>query len=975
VSVAGAQAERPGRISAALGALQLFLRRLRLEPGPPLTMAALLALTCFLFASLPRLFNDVADDGLRYTVDQGLVLQRNVRLLETGRLPAGPVSRPLGAVAERAVRSRDDLPAALREAVVESTFVVRTPRYTFEPDTQALVPRRGTFTPGEEEGLTRYLTLRAQEAVEPRLRVLSGRLPRRSPEYARTEVRQPISSGPSSPFRVGQVEYVSWAVRAPVLEVAVSAPTARWLRLRVGHRAVYLPKGDEFAFGNVAIRDSKPLVLKVVGIVAVKNERDPYWYGEEGGLQTPGIQRSQNLDNTWVYAQALTAADAYPSLVEATSSVPLTYEYRHYVDSDRLDAGRLRELNAAVGELETRYAAAGALDPKADTRLGEIFRRYSTARYQAETLLAVAVIGLFACALANVGLLGALWYSRRRSETGVSRARGASSLQVLAAQVAEGLLIAAPAGLLGWAAAVLLIQARGSSLSAWLAFGLVASTVVLLVLSIAGVARRPLGETGRDDVVVSRPSPRRLALEGAVAVAAAGGVYLLRRRGLESGADEGFDPYLAGVPVLLGVACGIVALRLYPLPILGLSRLVRRSRGLAVHLGLNRAARQPDISSAPLLVLVLALAIACFSAAMLATLESGQDRSAWRTVGADARVDAELRDLESRLPAELASRLDEQGDIARAYVQYVDFASLARNVPGIPTERAEPGQEALVIAVELDAYERIVGGTPAALRFPPELRNPGIPGLLPTVVSTNWPATGTFQIKLPRTTASTIVVGNRDSFPGVPTDTAFAIVPWSELKKTEAEGEIVEPNRLYVRGIGPAAIREAVADSAPQATVETRADVVDRLQESPLIENVLRGFRAAIVLAALYAAIAIGLMALIAARSRARDLALVRTMGASPRDVFVLAAVELAPLVLTALALGIALGIAIPHLIEPGLDLAFFTGSGDAPIVIPWRTPVLAAAGILVLVAATVTVVGVRVRRAGLDSVLRIGER
>jgi putative ABC transport system permease protein len=119
----------------------------------------------------------------------------------------------------------------------------------------------------------------------------------------------------------------------------------------------------------------------------------------------------------------------------------------------------------------------------------------------------------------------------------------------------------------------------------------------------------------------------------------------------------------------------------------------------------------------------------------------------------------------------------------------------------------------------------------------------------------------------------------------------------------------------------------------------------------------------------------VGLMALIAARSRARDLALVRTMGASPRDVFVLAAVELAPLVLTALALGIALGIAIPHLIEPGLDLAFFTGSGDAPIVIPWRTPVLAAAGILVLVAATVTVVGVRVRRAGLDSVLRIGER
>jgi putative ABC transport system permease protein len=975
MSVAGAQAERPGRISAALGALQLFLRRLRLEPGPPLTMAALLALTCFLFASLPRLFNDVADDGLRYTVDQGLIEQRNVRLLETGRLPAGPTSNRLSTVAERAMRSRDDLPPALRGAVVESTFVVRTPRYIFQPDTAALVPRVGTFTPGSEQGLFRYLTFRAEQRVESRLRVVSGRLPRPSRESFTAEVRQPVSSGSLSPFRVRQVEFVSWTARVPVLEIALSAPTARELRLRVGHRAVYLPRADPVFFEEIAIRDAKPVVFKVVGLFAVKDESDPYWFGEDVGLQTPNVQRSADGDRTDVYGQALTAAEAYPSLLATTGAVPLTYEFRHYVDADRLDAGRLKELNAAVGELETRYAAAGPLDPKAETRLGEIFRRYSTARSQAETLLAVAVIGLFACALANVGLLGALWYSRRRSETGVSRARGASSLQVLAAQVAEGLLIAAPAGLLGWAAAVLLVQARASSLSVWLAFGLVASTVVLLVLSIAGVARRPLGPSERDDVVVSKPSARRLALEGAVAVAAAGGVYLLRRRGLESGADEGFDPYLAAVPVLLGLACGIVALRLYPLPILGLSRLIRRSRGLAVHLGLNRAARQPDISSAPLLVLVLALAIACFSAAMLATLESGQDRSAWRAVGADARVDADISDLESRLPAELVSRLDEQGEIARAYVQDVDFAGLTRTVGGITTETGEPGQEALVIAVELDAYERIVRGTSAALRFPPELRTPGIPGLLPAVVSTNWPATGTFQIRLPRTTAGTIVVGNRDSFPGVPADTAFAIVPWSELKKTEAEGEIVEPNRLYLRGIGPAAIREAVADSAPQATVETRADVVERLRQSPLIENVLRGFRAAIVLAALFAAIAVGLMALIAARSRARDLALVRTMGASPKDVFVLAAVEIAPLVLTALALGVALGIAIPHLIEPGLDLAFFTGSGSAEIVIPWRTPVLAAAGLLALVAATVAVVGVRARRAGLNSVLRIGER
>jgi putative ABC transport system permease protein len=346
---------------------------------------------------------------------------------------------------------------------------------------------------------------------------------------------------------------------------------------------------------------------------------------------------------------------------------------------------------------------------------------------------------------------------------------------------------------------------------------------------------------------------------------------------------------------------------------------------------------------------------------MLATLEKGQNDGTWRVVGADARIDAQITELDSRLPAELVSRLDDQGEIARAYVQDV--------------EAGAPGEETPMIAVELDAFERIVAGTPAALRFPPDLKNPPIPGLIPAVVSTNWPATGTFQITLPRTTVNTIVVGNRDSFPGIAAETPFAIVPWTALKTTEEQGEIIRPNRLYVGGVGASAVRAAVEDTAPRADVETRSAVVDRLRESPLIGKVLSGFRAAIVLAALYAAIAVALMALIAARSRARDLALVRTMGASGRDVFLLAAVEIAPLVVTAIVLGIGLGIAIPHLIEPGLNLAFFTGAGAPSIVIPWDTLLIAAAGLLLLVAATVVVVGISARRTGLSSVLRIGER
>jgi putative ABC transport system permease protein len=942
VSVAEARAVGSGA--------RLFLRRLRLEPGPPLTLLALLGVTCFLFAALPRLFNTVADDGLRYTVAQTPTAARNVRVLEWDRLPAGSAADPLGAVAKSAARSGQELPPSLRRLVGGSELVVRSPSYAFQPDVGTSFSLPGPSSPGAVPGLFRYLTVAVHSGIKPHIRLDAGRMPTASGERVRTRVTQPVTGAIP-----GQLSYISWSKTVPLLQVALSTATARELRLQVGDRGIFTPgQSADPAVQQVPVRDAQPLAIEVVGLFVVRDPEASFWYGD-GSLAKPNVQLSQTGDTTNVFAQALVSEDQYKRVLAATRPIPLAYEYRHFLDPDRFDAGRLERLSDEVAGLEARYAGVGPLERRVETGLGSALERYGSARSQAETLLAVAAIGLLACALANIGLLGALWYSRRRSETGVSRARGASPFQVLAAQTAEAMLIALPAGLAGWTVAVLVIQARGSALSAWLVFALVVATVVLLVAAIVGIARRPLGPLGRDDVVLAHPSPRRLALEGLVAVAAVFGVFLLRRRGLEA-SDRGFDPYLAGVPVLLGLACGIVALRLYPLPIRGAAWLVRRARGLAVHLGLSRAARQSDINAAPLLVLVLALAIACFSAAMLATLDDGQNRTAWRALGADIRVDAPE---DGTLPAGLVSRLDSMGDVAGAYVADADVGA--------------GDQETPVLALDLDAYQRIVAGTPAATRFPAELRNAPIPSLVPSVVSDNWPEAGTFRVPLPGETINTINVGNLASFPGIPAETPFAVVPLGALE--QAAGEPIAPNRLYLRGVSESAVRNAVEDAVPGAAVESRAQVVSDLRAPPLVENVFRGFRAAIVLAGLYAAVAVGLLALIAARSRSRDLALVRTMGASPRDALVLAAVELTPLVVIALALGIGLGIAIPYLIAPGLDLAFFTGTGSTSIVIPWPTLAAFAAGLLVLVAATVLVVGARARRAGLGRVLRIGER
>ncbi len=513
-----------------------------------------------------------------------------------------------------------------------------------------------------------------------------------------------------------------------------------------------------------------------------------------------------------------------------------------------------------------------------------------------------------------------------------------------------------PAGLLGWGAALLAVDARPSPLSAWLAVAVVAGTIALLVASVAGPARRRLGESEQREPAAA---PRgRLALEALVAAAALTGVFLVRRRGLEGsgfGASGHFDPYLAAVPVLLGIACGIAVLRLYPLPLAAAARAVRRTRGLALQLGLTRAARQTEAAAVPVVVIVVAVALAAFAATMASTIRGGQDATGWRSVGADVRVDAADG---KTLPQSLVAALAADGTVARAYVQDADLAA---------------GSNAILLALDARAYGSLIAGTPADVQVRGPLETPSpIPSLVSALVSTDWPTGGSFQIALPNQTVSFLRVAGRASLPGVPRGTPFAVVSLQALRAAGAQAPV---NRLYVADVDPATVRQAVRELAPGASISTRAAVARSLRASPLVDGAVRGFDRAVILAAAFAAVAVALLVLIAARARARDLALVRTMGASARELLALSIVELAPLVVLALVLGSVLGIAIPYLLEPGLDLEFFTGSRSTPIAVPVHSVLVVAVVLLALLGVMLLLASLRARRAELGRALRIGER
>ncbi len=932
MSVAHAREEPRRRghpLAMAGGGAALVARRLRLDPGPAVTMLILVAATSFLFAALPRLFNSFADDGLRYTLAQAPFGERNPSLDEAGRIPASGSSDPLATVAARAEQEQHAaLPEALDALVDGRAVVIRSPMYT--------APTR--------DGIAPFMTLRVPAAgFEDNVRVVAGRLPRPSDKMVSTTVA--TLPGRPQPFRLH------------VIEVALSRNTAHELQAHVGDRRVFAAGFSELQARHVPVHDQRPVALEVVGIFDVVDPSAPFWFGDPT-VDRPNLEFTPDLSVKSVFAQAIVAREAYPTLLSATSPFRLLYEYRYFLDENRIDGGRVPSLRAASNEIDTRYAGAGPLDRRVTLDLTRVLDRFRSASSQAETLLAVAALGLLACAVANLGLLGALTYERRRTETTLTRVRGASPLQSLGLQAAEAALIAVPAGALGWAVAVLAIDARPSPLSGWLAAAVVCATIVLLVASLAGVARRPLGSVAPAEVARERPARGRLAVEAAVAAAALLGVYLLRRRGLGAsgfGGSGRVDPYLAAVPVLLGLAGGIAVLRLHPYPLRAAARLARRTKGLAVHLGLSRAARQPDTTAVPVLVLVVALAIAACTATRAATVRGGQDATGWRAVGADVRIDAPE---DGSLPQSLISRLGAAGSVAPAYVQDAGTST---------------GSEALLLALDADAYRSVVAGTPAAVDLRAALSKPSpIPTLVSAVVSTNWPTPGSFQLPLPNQAVSFITVGNRARLPGIPSGTPFALVSLEALRASGADAPV---DRLYVSGIGEGTVRKAVEELAPSATIRTRGEVARGLRASPLVDGALRGFDWAVVVAAIYAAVAVALLVLIAARSRSRDLALVRTMGGRSRDVLLLSLVEVAPLVVLGLALGIGVGIAIPYLIEPGLDLAFYTGSRGAGIVVPGATVLWLAVGLLGFLAATVLVVALRTRRADLGRVLRVGER
>ncbi|MYA19132.1 MAG: FtsX-like permease family protein [Chloroflexi bacterium] len=286
------------------------------------------------------------------------------------------------------------------------------------------------------------------------------------------------------------------------------------------------------------------------------------------------------------------------------------------------------------------------------------FRNASTFSQIPLLLLLLQVAGVVAF---YIVVLTALARDRQAQEVAVYRSRGASTAQLLGLTLAEGLLIAVPAALLGPPLAVLAVSALGytpafaeitggealpasfSEDALLLAFGGAVLALVAMLLPAIGIVRRAIVDAKREQ---ARPPERgwfrRYHLDLGLVVLALLLFWQLERRGAvfdpQSVGGWQADPLLLLSPLVMTAAAAALVLRLYS-PLLRLiAWLLRPLRGTAVTLGIGRAGRDPAASARLLLLVSTAVAVGAFAASYAPTVDRSFEDRARYDHGVDLRA-------------------------------------------------------------------------------------------------------------------------------------------------------------------------------------------------------------------------------------------------------------------------------------------------------------------------------------------------
>ena len=479
-------------------------------------------------------------------------------------------------------------------------------------------------------------------------------------EAAYADVRDPlewVSIGFLSDL-ADHITLVEGTFHAPPLRLSSgqASPTDQAMEVLLHHKLadeLGLQVGEEYIlFGRqeAGAGDSKSVQIpvRIAGVWQPTNPEETYWFYQPTAFdrllvvpETSFHQRIAPILTGEVYVAAW-------SLLLDGSAV------------------RTEDVPPLLGRISFAETRAASLLPNTDLYVSpaEAMQKYSLKAYLLTILLSVFAIPVLGLILYFVALTAGMAVRRQQTEIAVLRSRGTSRWQVLGVYLLEGLAQGAVALglgiLLGQGIALAMGQIRSfltlvrrpplPVLLSWsslrFAFGAVALAMLTTLLPALSAAGHTIVTHKQEQArALRRPVWQRYFLDLMLLAPPLYGYYLLRQRGtisvnLGGGAtsDPFQNPLLFLVPTLFIFSLGLLFIRLFPLLMSALAWIADWLPGTPSVLALRHLARSSRHYTGPLLLLILTLGLAAFTASMALTLDDHLVDRVYYEVGSDLRL-------------------------------------------------------------------------------------------------------------------------------------------------------------------------------------------------------------------------------------------------------------------------------------------------------------------------------------------------
>ncbi|MCD6520095.1 MAG: FtsX-like permease family protein [Anaerolineae bacterium] len=434
-----------------------------------------------------------------------------------------------------------------------------------------------------------------------------------------------------------------------VIEVLVSQKLAEETGLQVGEDYVVFQRpqtrakaGDKKAEASKAIQ----FHVRIAGVWAPRDpQKDIFWFYNPSAFS-----------NTFLISEEAFRARIAPAM---DKEVYAAIWYLVF-DGDRV---RTDDVPGLIGRINYANTRVGTLLPNTTLDISPLkaLQNYRWTTFVMTIVLYVFSIPILGLVLYFIGLISGLIVERQRGEIAILKSRGTGDFQVVGIYALEGLMVGSISLVAGIALGKQLALIMGNTIS-FLTFGhreplpvLITPRAIRLGLLGVGIALLaslgPAMRAARLTIVtykreraraLEKPVWQKYFLDFLLLIPSGYGYYILKNRGTinflagQAGGDPFKDPLLFLVPALTIFAVSLLIIRVFPLIMEALAWVSNQVvQSVSVVLALRQLARVSKQYTGALLLLILTLSLATFTASMARTLDRSLIDSTYYKYGAD----------------------------------------------------------------------------------------------------------------------------------------------------------------------------------------------------------------------------------------------------------------------------------------------------------------------------------------------------